>query len=522
MAVPSIKVFVELVQRSGLLSVERLKKVLLECRDAHGGDPLTSTQMVADYMIEKGVLTRWHCEKLFVGKYRGFFLGKYKLLKHIGTGGMSSVYLAQHQLMNQNRAIKVLPKKRVDDKSYFDRFYLEARATAALDHPNIVRAYDIDNDGDTHYLVMEYVEGQDLNQIVKERGALKLEDAATYVVQAAYGLQFAHERGMVHRDVKPGNLLVDKRNVIKILDLGLALFNEDDESLTVENNEKVLGTADYLAPEQAINSHEIDHRADIYSLGCTLYFMITGHPPFPEGSLAQRIAAHQNKMPADIRKSRPDCPGELVGICVKMMQKDPAYRYRNCYQVIDALSRWLATRGVQVAAPAMHSDERSVRFEQSTAANAGLNDPATNTGSISAIGSSIISQSGINSGAMSGIHSGIDQASPASGSFSTTDPLSSAHMDTLATKSGLESDLAEQASAAGAEYESLEEATRMEIEASGAQKLVQTDVSKADLKGQSTSASHHVLVPKWALLLAGIGLLGLLGLLAAVLVMLLN
>ena len=166
---------------------------------------------------------------------------------------MSSVYLAEHVLMQRRVAIKVLPKNRVDDSSYLARFHREAQAAAALDHRNIVRAYDVDNDGNIHYLVMEYVEGRDLQQIVKEDGPLDYAAAAEYIRQAAEGLAHAHQAGLIHRDVKPANLLVDQKNVVKVLDLGLARFTDEDKaSLTVAYDENVLGTADYLAPEQAL------------------------------------------------------------------------------------------------------------------------------------------------------------------------------------------------------------------------------------------------------------------------------
>jgi serine/threonine-protein kinase len=279
-------------------------------------------------------------------KYKGFFLGKYKLLRHIGTGGMSSVYLAEHMLMHRQRAIKVLPKGRVNDSSYLARFHLEAQATASLDHPNIVRCYDVDNDGDTHFIVMEFIEGKDLNTVVKQEGPLPMELACNYIAQSAEGLAHAHASNLIHRDVKPANLLVDQKGVVKILDLGLALFSDDERaSLTVEHKENVLGTADYLAPEQAVNSHNVDHKADIYGLGCSLYFLLTGHPPFPDGTLAQRIAKHQSQMPEDIRKERPECPRDLADICVKMMQKRPEKRYANMRDVAQALEGWLSNHG---------------------------------------------------------------------------------------------------------------------------------------------------------------------------------
>ncbi len=157
---------------------------------------------------------------------------------------------------------------------------------------------------------MEYVEGRDLQQMVKQQGPLDYASAAEYIRQAAEGLAHAHQAGLIHRDVKPANLLVDRKNVVKVLDLGLARFTDEDRaSLTVQYDENVLGTADYLAPEQAIDSHGVDARADIYSLGCSLYYLLTGHPPFPDGTLPQRLMAHQKQPPPSIRLDRPRCPG---------------------------------------------------------------------------------------------------------------------------------------------------------------------------------------------------------------------
>jgi serine/threonine-protein kinase len=272
MADLSVDAFLDYVERSSLVDADALQKSIAALRERHGGT-LPATSDVAAHLIDTGLLTHWHVEKLLDRKHKGYFLGKYKLLRHIGSGGMSSVYLAEHTLMHRQRAIKVLPKTKVNDSSYLDRFHREAQATAALDHPNIVRAYDLDNDGDTHYIVMEYIEGKDLNTIVKQEGPLPLELACNYIAQSAEGLAHAHSVNLIHRDVKPANLLVDPKGVVKILDLGLALFSDSQEaSLTVAHNENVLGTADYLAPEQAVNSHKVDHRADIYGLGCSLYY----------------------------------------------------------------------------------------------------------------------------------------------------------------------------------------------------------------------------------------------------------
>ncbi len=348
----SAKSFLELVQRSKLVSEGQLQRAMAEFEQARGGAWPQEPEPLADHLVAAHLLTRWQADNLLRGKYKGYFLGKFKLLGLLGSGGMSSVYLAEHTLMRRRQAIKVLPKKRVGDASYLDRFKLEALATAALDHPNIVRAYDIDQQGDIHYLVMEYVAGQDLQSLVVRDGPAEYEAAAAYIAQAAHALQYAHDRRLIHRDVKPANLLRDEHGTIKILDLGLALFSRDGEaSLTLLHNENVLGTADYLAPEQALSSHDVDSRADIYSLGCTFYYLLTGHPPFPTGTLAQRIANHQTKMPPDIRRDRPDCPPELVEICVKMMQKHPSQRYQTMRDVADVLERWLAERQPAVPLP---------------------------------------------------------------------------------------------------------------------------------------------------------------------------
>jgi len=246
----TVEQFVDLLKRSQLIEADQLQKLLAEYLPPEGPSSLTAEEL-AEKLIAAGILTRWQCDKLLEGRYKGFFLGKYKLLDHLGTGGMSSVYLAEHVLMQRRVAIKVLPKHRVQDASYLARFLREAKAAAALDHRNIVRAYDVDNDGVNHYLVMEYVEGQDLQRMVRERGPLPYNEAAEYIRQAAEGLHHAHQAGLIHRDIKPANLLVNKNGTVKLLDLGLARFTDDERgSLTIAYDENVLGTADYLAPNR--------------------------------------------------------------------------------------------------------------------------------------------------------------------------------------------------------------------------------------------------------------------------------
>lgn len=346
------------IQRSGLIEEDELKSFVKQAAAERGGSLPNDPEKLAQVFIDAGKLTEWQAKKLVAGKYKGFRLGKYKLLGEVGKGGMSAVYLAEHILMRRRVAIKVLPKTRVKDSSYLERFRLEARAVAKLDDPHIVRAFDIDNEGDTHYIVMEYVDGQDLHRLVSQSGPLEPEVAADYIAQAAIGLAHAHEKNLVHRDIKPANLLVDRGETVKLLDLGLAKLTEDDQaSLTLANDENVLGTADYLAPEQALNSHTADHRSDIYSLGCTLYFLLVGRPPFPDGTISERLLKHQVEEPESLLKLRADLPMSLIEICNKMMSKRPELRYDTAGEVAERLTSWLAERGRKVRGGGVESSD---------------------------------------------------------------------------------------------------------------------------------------------------------------------
>ncbi|HZZ71464.1 MAG TPA: serine/threonine-protein kinase [Pirellulales bacterium] len=376
MAKVNAEKLLELVRSCGLVDKDRLSEVLASWTSPADQEDLADPERLANRLIEAGLLTRWHCDKLLDGKHKGFFLGKYKLLTHLGTGGMSSVYLAENTLINRRVAVKVLPSSRIEDSSYLARFYREAQAAAAVDHRNIVRAYDIDNDGKNHYIVMEYVEGRDLQATVKENGPLDYESAAEYIRQAAEGLDSAHEAKLIHRDIKPANLLLDTKGIVKILDMGLARFSNDDRaSLTIAHDENVLGTADYLAPEQAVNSHTVDSRADIYSLGCTLYYLLTGHPPFTEGTLAQRIMKHQTQPAPSIFLERKDAPQELVDICSKMMAKTPPKRFQTAGEVASALGGWLASRGRKVSHASSGNLAAAMRAEQARSGGKNLPPP---------------------------------------------------------------------------------------------------------------------------------------------------
>src|SRR5215471_17957199 len=261
----------DLVRKSGVQEEKKLDAYLEKLRA--GSVFPSEPSKLAGYMVRDGLLTHFQAEQLLLGKWRRFNIGKYKVLERLGAGGMGSVYLCEHKLMRRRAAVKVLPAAKGEDPSSLERFYRAARAVAALDHPNIVRAYDIDQDDKLHFLVMEYVDGTSLQEIIKKHGPMDITRAAHYIRQAAIGLQHAHIEGLVHRDIKPGNILVDRSGIVKVLDMGLArFFHDEDDVLTRKFEENVLGTADYLAPEQALDSHAVDIRADIYSLGATFYF----------------------------------------------------------------------------------------------------------------------------------------------------------------------------------------------------------------------------------------------------------
>jgi eukaryotic-like serine/threonine-protein kinase len=336
--------FLDMVRKSGLVPPDRFKTFLQRTASA---DDTDSVDRLADALVRTGQLTFFQAKQLKQGRYKRFQIAsKYRLLELLGVGGMGAVYLCEHEFMKRLVAVKVLPVDKIaSDPTALQRFYREARAVAALDHPNVVHAYDIDKFEGVHFLVMEYVDGSSLQDVVG-RYAVRRQffdpvRAAHYIAQGAAGLQHATELGLIHRDVKPGNLLLDRGGVIKVLDMGLArFFDERHDGLTERFDDScVLGTADYLAPEQASND-PVDVRADIYGLGGTLYYLLTGQSPFPDGNVAQKLVAHQTQAPRPVTAFRSDVPAELLTVLAKMMEKKPINRYQTPAQVIAALEPW--------------------------------------------------------------------------------------------------------------------------------------------------------------------------------------
>lgn len=349
-------------QRTGLLSGAVVQQVTAQL--AAAGD-LTPRDF-ASRLVEDELLTPYQAEQLLTGHAADCLIaGRYCVLAQLGHGGMGAVYKARDTKLDRLVAIKVMSAQCLRDADAVARFEREARALARLSHPNIIQAFDSGTDGDRHFLVMEFVEGVTLLQVLRERGALSPAVAADFLHQAALGLEHAHGKGLIHRDIKPGNLLVggllpsapvtsemtvDYRQsfagalpVLKILDLGLARFLQDqlgDSQLTQEG--MGVGTPDYMAPEQFRDSLHADARTDIYGLGCTLYHLIAGQVPFPGSSYSEKAAAHARKEPIPLEERCPEIPAGLAYVVSRMMAKHPDERFTSAGEVAEALAPFVA------------------------------------------------------------------------------------------------------------------------------------------------------------------------------------
>ncbi|MFO0935949.1 MAG: protein kinase [Gemmataceae bacterium] len=330
--------FLDVVRKSRLVDESELKKFRL----AHpnlSDDP----NEIAAAMCSAELLTKFQSEQLLRGKYRGFVLGKFKLLDRIGLGGMGQVFLATHGVMRKQVALKVLPPDRAKNQFARERFVREARTTGQLEHPNLIKAYDLDSDGDVNFLVLEYVDGISLQDLVTRNGPLDSHRTAYYLWQAASGLAYLSRKGLVHRDIKPANLIVDRVGAVKILDLGLVREEEGGDDLTKREDVKFLGTADYLAPEQLASCSTVDVRADLYALGATGYFLLTGKVPYGGGSIAEKLLAAQSSEARAAHLVNPAVPLELSVIITKLMAKKISDRYQTPEEVLEVLDPWAET-----------------------------------------------------------------------------------------------------------------------------------------------------------------------------------
>lgn len=272
---------------------------------------------------------------------------RYEIVDLIAKGGMGEVFRAKHRMMDRTVAVKVIKDEFTRNPEAVERFHREVKTAAHLSHPNVVTAYDAEQADGVHFLVMEYVDGENLADLVKDSGRLTVSKACDYAHQVAMGMQHAHDEGMVHRDMKPHNLMLTKDGIVKILDFGLSSLSSAtttaDDSVASENASltvagSIMGTPDFISPEQAADAHQADIRSDIYSLGATLHYLLTGQPPFAEGSVAERLRSHAEEEPAAVSTFRDDVPESLTAVIGQMMAKDPADRLQTPQQVADALA----------------------------------------------------------------------------------------------------------------------------------------------------------------------------------------
>lgn len=312
-------------------------------------------QQLARQLVAAGRLTAYQAGAIYQGKGRALTLGSYRILGKLGQGGMGIVFRAQHQRLGRIVALKVLSTSGRRFPGSVRRFRREARAAGLLEHPNIVATYDAGAVGGVEFLVMQFVDGTSLSELVKQRGPLPVVMATSCVLQAAHGLEYAHARGVVHRDIKPGNLLLDRDGTVKILDMGLARLDArqsvtGDSDLTVAGT--IMGTADYMAPEQAADMSRSDHRADIYSLGCTLWYLLTGREIFPGENQLDKLVGHWERPIPSLRAVCPEASPALEAVFTNMVAKRPENRYQTTTEVITELER---CRTAEAAAASRHN-----------------------------------------------------------------------------------------------------------------------------------------------------------------------
>jgi serine/threonine protein kinase len=366
MLVTSSDAFFKILEQSELLTSEHLE----EARQAGDEDP----KSVARRLVKSGQLTVWQAGQLLAGRH-ALHIGKYKLLDQLGSGTLSRVYLAEHVQMGRRVVIKALARRHAGNPDAVERFLAEARSLASLDHRNLVHVYDVDSANDQNFLVMEYVEGRDLERVVEDDRPVPYARIADYVRQAAEGLSHAHSSGQVHLAVKPSNILVDDEGSVKVLGTGVAQLADLSGAGDANGEDKTARNVDFIAPEQTQAGSKVDHRADIYSLGCTFYFLLAGHPPFPKGTDAQKIDQHQKAEPRSILYERPDAPRSLVKICQKMTAKAAADRYASARAVAQALDNWLGENEEQIPPPEKKKEANGAASKPAAAKGAAKDTP---------------------------------------------------------------------------------------------------------------------------------------------------
>ena len=331
----ALEVFLSQLSDSGILPEEKLKVVVSKKNSFADGEAL------ARDMIKSNLLTKYQAEQILGGRTKHLVMGKYQILEKIGAGGMGQVYKAYHSGTGRVVAIKVILSKSKIDPEVVRRFEREVKAAAKLVHQNIITVFDVDQTNGRVFMVMEYIKGHDLAAIIVKKGKLGLPDTINYILQIANGLKYAHDQGVIHRDIKPGNIIIDANGNVKIVDMGLAKIetdsNQEDISM-LTGATAIMGTVDFMSPEQGFSSRDVDVRTDIYSLGATLFYLLTGKFMYAGNSAFAKLLAHRESPIPSLCTAMPGLPLELENIFLKMVAKNPVDRYASMTQVISALS----------------------------------------------------------------------------------------------------------------------------------------------------------------------------------------
>ncbi|MBY0524212.1 MAG: SUMF1/EgtB/PvdO family nonheme iron enzyme [Gemmataceae bacterium] len=395
--IASVPAFLELLRDHQLLKMPQLNEVIRE--DLQGRFP--DARRLGAFLLEKDWLTPYQVNQILKGNIEALTLGHYLLLERLGGGVTGQVFKARHRTMNRVAAVKVIRPTLIARPEVVQRFEQEMQAISQLSHAHVVHAYDAgpvalakhlrEDSGnglnETYFLAMEFVEGTNLGQMVKESGPLPVVQACDYVRQAALGLQHIHQHGLVHRDLKPSNLVVTRTSgsksrsqsdsdfgffalefgVVKILDLGLALWqhsSDEERTILLTKQESVLGTPDFMAPEQADDARTVDIRADLYSLGCTFFYLLTGQVPFPGGSFIEKVVRHRSAVPPRVEDLRRDVPAEFCAVAARLLAKSPADRYQVPAELADALARATGASSSSLAPPTVAIDEAATTIDE--------------------------------------------------------------------------------------------------------------------------------------------------------------
>lgn len=336
MRIHTVPEFLNALERSELLRDKYLAQIREQVAAARAD---LSVERLANSLLRSRTMTRFQLERLLAGHSEGFYLGQYKLCDVLGQGGMGTVYLAEQTSKQRFVALKIIRNLEKCPPDTLVRFRREAHASLQLSHENVVESYSYEEQNGVPMLVMEYAEGLDAAEIVERHGRLAWQHTADLMMQAALGLEHLRLQGLVHRDIKPGNLLVASDGTLKIMDLGLCLW-VGDEADALKTRDIQVGTVDFMAPEQAVDCRAVDSRADIYSLGCVFYALLAGHLPFPASTAVQKLLLHRTAEPRPIHQHRHDLPTPLADIIHTMLEKRPEDRFQTPGVVAEALKPW--------------------------------------------------------------------------------------------------------------------------------------------------------------------------------------